>query len=82
MAFETGHPMDFMHKLYIILEHYIKFHKSYQSLKLKQIQFEHKKYNKISFDGINRGPLCLLLIGLSFSCLIFAIELIIFLKFR
>ena len=42
-----------------------------------QLNFEPKDLNGIKFDVIKRGPLLLLLIGLSIACLTFAIELIV-----
>ena len=43
-----------------------------------ELNFKPKSLNAIKFDVIKRGPLLLLLIGLSIACLTFAIELIVF----
>ena len=42
-----------------------------------ELNFQRKNLNAIKFDVIKRGPLLLLLIGLSIACLTFAIELIV-----
>ena len=80
MAFETGHPKDFVNKYYIILKHWIRFDENYKMLKMKKIELEHKNYDEISFDVIKRAPLLLLIIGLSISSLIFVVELIVYLN--
>ena len=43
---------------------------------LKLSKLEDKKYNDIPFDVIKRGPLLVLVIGLSFACLTFVFEFI------
>ena len=79
-AFETGHPNDFNKKLLILMNHKIKMIQNH--LNLVRLKFQDEKYNDISFDVIKRGPLLLLLIYYSFSCLIFAMEFIAYFKSR
>ena len=76
MAFEAGHPNDFKNKLIILIKHLIKMDLHDHILKLNFLNFEENIFNEISFDGIKRGPLVLLIIGFLLSSLIFAIELI------
>lgn len=50
------------------------------NLNLHKLNFKYKICDEISFDVIKRGPLLLLLIGIAFSSLIFAIELTVYLN--
>ena len=80
MAFEAGHLNDFKSKFLILTKHVIKMDLNDHKLKLNFLSFEHKISDKISFDGIKRGPLLLLIIGLWISSLILVIELIVYFK--
>ena len=50
-----------------------------QNLKSKPKNLKHNIYNDIPFDAIKRGSLLVLVIGLSFTCLSFGIEIYVFL---
>lgn len=45
-----------------------------------KVKDQNTKYNEIPFDAIKRGPLLVLIIGLSFGCLSFLSEIFIFLS--
>ena len=54
-----------------------------KKFKIKILKLEDKEiYNDIPFDVIKRGPLLLLLIGLSFSWIIFVMEFIVYFKYN
>ena len=50
----------------------------FKKLKLNSINSANKNYFDIPFDVIKRGPLLVLIVGLLFSCLSFAIEITVF----
>ena len=56
----------------------LKYKNIFNGLLSMKLEYEYKNYYDISLDVIKRGPLLLLLIGLTSACLSFTFELILF----
>ena len=74
--FESGMALDHKNKLYLLYK--ILNINQMKQLKHESFTFEKDNYDDITFDVIKRGPLLLLLIGLSMACMCFIFELIIY----